>query len=113
DRVVLGDIAPVADGLLVAVAGRGVLGEGEVGVGDRGEAHRGQAEVVDGAGLAPGVGVGPAGHAGADHGDGERGGGHGTGPSGSGGAGDGAAGVRGLRRVRPAGRPTDTVSAGG
>ena len=69
DAGVVGHVAPVGDGSLVAVALGGVRGEGLVGVGDGGQADLGQAQVEDGAHLAPGVGVGGAGHAGADDGD--------------------------------------------
>ena len=69
DVRVLGHDAPVVDGALVAVALGGVLGEGEAGVGDGVQADRRQAQVEDGSDLAPGVGVGGAGHAGTDDGD--------------------------------------------
>lgn len=69
DVRVLGHGAPVVHGPLVAVALGGVLGEGEVGIGDGAQADRWQAQVEDGADLAPGVGVGGAGHSGTDDGD--------------------------------------------
>ena len=69
DVRVLGHGAPVVHGVFVAVALGGVLGEGEVGVGDGVQTDRRQAQVEDGADLAPGVGVGGAGHSGTDDGD--------------------------------------------
>ena len=69
DVRILGHCPPVVHGALVAVALGGVLGEGEIGIGDGVQTDRWQAQIEDGADLAPGVGVGGAGHSGTDDGD--------------------------------------------
>lgn len=85
DLGILHDLLPGAVGLLIPVTPGRILGEGGVGVRDGPQAHRRQAEVVDSAGLPPGVGVGLPRHAGADDGHGELLDGHGVLSSGAGG----------------------------
>ena len=64
---VFGHGPPVGYGLVVAVALGGVACERLIGVRDGGQVDLGKSQVIYGADLAPGVGVGGASHAGTDY----------------------------------------------